>query len=100
MAMLERHNKDGGPPPANIPVRQVMNCPNAGCDVAYTLFYSDSENTMIGSVKNVDRMLMLAAEIISDNHPPHFTKTYLWKAIGEPECRWVEADSQAARAAL
>ena len=46
-------------------------------------------------------MHWMTAELIKNEHPPHFTKTYLWKAIGGgPECHWVEADSVAARAAL
>jgi hypothetical protein len=100
-AMLERNGKDGKPTPANLPQREVVHCHNSGCEVSYTLFYTDDENHTVGSVRNLDKLWTSAVELIKSEHPPHFTKTYLWKAIGAgPECRWVEADTQAARAAL
>jgi hypothetical protein len=56
---------------------------------------------MVGAENNVDKMRRTAVDLIKNEHPDHFTKIYLWKAVGTgPECRWFEADSLAARAAL
>jgi len=100
-AMLERTGKDGKPTPGNLPPKEVIGCPHDGCEFSYTLFYTDDENRMVGPEKNLDKMRRMAAELVQNEHPAHFTKTYLWKAIGKGhECRWFEADSPAARAAL
>jgi hypothetical protein len=99
--MLVQHRIDERPTPSNVPAREVIHCSQNDCGLVYTLFYADSENGMVGSVKNTDRMWASAVELIKSSHPTHATKTYLWKAIGPgPECHWVEADTQAARAAL
>jgi hypothetical protein len=86
---------------SNLPAREVITCAHTGCEFSYTLSYTDDEIRMAGTEKNVEKMRRMAVEIIGDAHPPHLTKTYLWKAVGQgPECRWMEADSAAARAAL
>jgi hypothetical protein len=100
-AMLERNGRNGKPSPSNLPHREIVHCHRDDCESSYTLFYTDVEDYAVGSVKNVYKMRASAVELIRNDHPSHFTKTYLWKAIGAgPECRWVEADSLAARAAL
>jgi hypothetical protein len=100
-AVLERNEKDGKPISSNVPPREVIRCLHEGCEFSYTLSYTDAENYMHGSEKNTDRMLRMAAELVQREHPTHLTRIYLWKAVGRgPECRWFEADSSAARAAL
>ena len=101
MATLQRNGADGKATPSNLPPREVIRCPDSGCGFSYMLFYTDAEIQMVGPEKNIDTMRRTAADLIRNQHPPHFTNTYLWKAIGTgPECHWVEADSLAARKAL
>jgi hypothetical protein len=100
-AMLERNGKDGKPIPGNLPAKEVIRCPHDECEFSYTLFYTDDEDRMVGSEKSLVKMQRMAVDLIKNEHPPHFTKAFLWKAIGAgPDCHWREADSPAARAAL
>jgi hypothetical protein len=96
MAILEKGKAKSG-----LPRQEVIRCPHDGCEMFYTLSYTDAENRIVGSENDVDKMKRMAADIIKNEHPPHFINNYLWKAIGTgPECHWVEADSVAARKAL
>ena len=100
-ATLERNRKDGKATPSNVPPREVIRCSFGGCETSYTLSFTDDGIRMVGSENNVDKMRRTAGDLIKKEHPDHFTKIYLWKAIGAgPECRWFEADSLAARKAL
>jgi hypothetical protein len=96
-AMLERNATDGKATPSNIPPREVVRCPHEGCEVSYTLSYTDEENYLHGTGKNVESMRHTATERVRNQHPVHFTRTYLWKGAGRG---WVEADSLAARKVL
>lgn len=100
-AMLERNGKDGKPTPSNLPAREVIRCAQDRCDCSYTLCYTDDEYRMVGAENNVDKMHRTVVDLVSNTHPGHSTKVYLWKAIRKgPECGWLEADSLAVRAAL
>jgi hypothetical protein len=79
-----------------------LHCPVPECNVSYTLAYNSEEALrMVGAERNDDRMRRTALEEIEGSHPTHFTNTYMWKAVGNgPECRWMEADTMAARKAL
>lgn len=96
-AMLERNGKDGKPTPSNLPPKEVIHCSLDGCEISYTLSYTDDEFRMVGTENNVDKMRRTAIELAENEHSTHLTKTYLWKG---PERGWLEADSLAARAAL
>jgi hypothetical protein len=98
-AMLERNRTSGKAVPSNIPPRQLLRC--AECDASYTLSFTDDEFRLVGDERNDERLRRTALEKIADEHPAHFTATFMWKAVGGgPECRWLEADSIAARKAL
>ena len=102
-ATLDRNGKDGKKPviDSGVPSREVIRCPLGGCETSYTLSYTNDEIRMVGTENNVDKMRRTAVELIKNGHADHSTKIYLWKAVGSgPECRWFEADSPAARAAL
>ncbi len=62
-AMLERNGKDGKATPSNVPPREVVRCPHGGCEISYTLSYTDDENFMRGSEKNVTTMTRMAANL-------------------------------------
>ena len=100
-AMLERNAKDRKAAPSNVPPREVIHCPLRGCKTSYTLSFTENEFRMVGSETNMGRMRSTAVELIRGEHPFHFTKTYLWKAMEVgPKCGWCAADSLVAYAAL
>lgn len=98
-ATLERNGIGGKGTPSNVPPKEVIHC--TSCETSYTLSLTDDEIRMVGSENNLDKMRRTAIELIKKEHPDHFRKFYLWKAIGAgPECCWEEADRLAARAKL
>ena len=98
-ATLERNGTEGEAVPSNISSKQLLRC--AKCKASYTLSFTEDEFRLVGDEWNDERLRRMALEKIADEHPAHFTATFVWKAIsGGPECRWLETDSIAARKAL
>jgi hypothetical protein len=76
--MLERNGTNGKATPSNVPPREVIRCPHDGCEISYTLSYTDDENYISGSERNVDRMRRMAAELVQNGRVAHPLRSKGW----------------------
>lgn len=89
--------KDHGTQPPS--TSEIIECKGVGCETSYTLAYGINETRIhrYECVNVVDLLRRTATGLLTEGHPAHLTKTYLWKG---PKRGWKEADSLAARRSL